>query len=552
MKQKNLFILLLLLLSVGCNSSNTLVKIQNCENITKEDIPEYAFYYEKDDFYLFLDSIVNRKIILHKANDLGLENELLINFEDIKRIMILDKLWISLQDSFINNQDSLAYLYWLSTQKSFRLFVLRFPIGDSISAIETKENIELYIKSDTSFVKEIVNNHSLNYKLEYPYEGINGDLRWTTGSILPENLCRVVLNLPDFSVSEPVVTDTGVFLLVKYESKDLTSPGEFEELKELILLDMRNEFIFDQSDNYISKLRNAASIEFNKNALEIFSTLLHFKRVSIEEPVVISIYNDSIEDIWLFKIKDRNILIGELFNHLKTGRYLYPDLSDTNLLKLFIIRDYIPPILLSLDGESRGIFDELMSENYNRIRDSLTVDYFINSKLAVNIDSIEVFFFYENNPEIFIIPERINLRIIGVKDSILANSLIDSIKISEDFDIFARKYSELPSSLSGGDLGLINRGRYDNYFDSLIFLNYKEDIFLSDIIYRDSFYIIYQTSGYKEESLLPFDLSYDRAKAFYKKTLRENLRIILLENFKKEYNVEYDSIYIGSILKSEI
>ncbi len=551
---KAIFFLMFVLFTLSCSGEVSFVKIDEDVLIKESDLPEYSFYLSEDSFFNFLDSIVDEKVLLIGAEREGLPEKLAFEFNDIKRVLILDSLWSVLEDSFIRNQDSLAYFYWLASQKTMKLYAIRLPVDFITQAEMVSEIADSLIKNDTIGLDHFVDSITDLYDFTHLFRGPAGDLKWIFASVFTSNLGYHILNQPDFSSSQPIATDSGVFIFIRLASRDAPYIGDFEDIKEIILEDYRGRFIFEQSDMFINRLRSEYEINYNEEALRKISTYYPFQRLEEEDPVILPDYDENLSEMWVLEFHRNNyfdtLYCKDIFKRLKTGRILYPNLSDTNFLKLFIARDILPPLFLEREGVNRNIhLSDDIQQRFKEVKDSILIDYYITSKSGSDFDSVEIYLFYDTNQDLFKIPERLELSIIGVVDSQLAQKLYDTLLLGGDFEVIARSQSELPSALNGGDLGIVRRGRYRPEIDSMIFSLHEEE--LSPVLFMDGFHVIMKVSGYKPDSLLPFYEVFDRASYLYEKTLREKIKELLLDDLKKQFQIVIDSTSIRNILKKK-
>lgn len=549
-----IYFLIFILFTLSCSGEVSIVKINEDVLIKESDLPEYSFYLSEDSFFVFLDSIVDEKVLLIGAEREGLHEKLAFEFNDIKRVLIIDSLWSVLEDSFIQNQDSLAYFYWLASQKTMKLYAIRLPVDFITQAEMISEIADSLAKNDTIGLDHFVDSITDLYNFAPLFRGPAGDMRWTFASVFTSNLGYHILNQPDYSSSPPIATDSGVFIFIRLASRDAPYIGDFEDLKEIILNDYRGRFIFEQSDMFINRLRSEYEINYNEEALRKISTFYPFLRLEEENPVILPDYDENLSEMWVVEFHQNNyfdtLYFKDIFTRLSTGRILYPNLADTNFLKLFLTRDVIPPLLLERDGINRNIhLSEDIKQRYKEVRDSVLINYYITSKSGSDFTSEEIYLFYDTNRDLFKIPERFELSIIGVVDSQLAQKLYDTLLLGGDFETIAQSQSELPSASNGGDLGIVRRGRYRPEIDSVIFSLREEE--LSPVLFMDGYFVIMKVSGYKPDSLLPFYEVFDRASYLYEKTLREKIEELLLDDLKKQFQIVIDSTSIRNILKKK-
>ncbi|KQC11782.1 MAG: hypothetical protein APR63_03895 [Desulfuromonas sp. SDB] len=558
----NKIFLIMALVSViltSCSSNGNLVTIkskfdQSCLYINEEDLPEYVYYLEEDSFWLYLDSVIDFKVLIQAAYQNKIDSVISYDLVDIKRMLMIDKLWEEVVDSFLSDQDSLAYFYWRAGHYNLNLMVLRFypSVQSEIDLISNTLN-EL-MENDTVALGRYADSVVGKFRSNPLFRGPLGNLGPVSATILPSTQGNLVLEMPNYSISSPMITDTGLFIFVRLGSSEVESPGEFEQLKEIYIRDFQNHFLFEQAQRYIDNLKKEFSYEFNSQGIEIISSYYPFSRLTVEDPVVLPDYKPEHLPVWLVCFSNGDyadtVTIGDMINRLSRGRMLYPDLSDRNNLYVFLMRDIIPPLLLEHQCLQRG-FDENQEilQKYRQIADSLLVSTLISRSMGEDLDSTELFVYYQQNPDRFSMPERVELSIIGVEDSSFAEILYDSLARGNDFDSLAYSWSELPSGDNYGYVGIVERGRYREEVDSIIFS--LPDSTPSPVVYMDGYYVILMVLNHHPSSLIPFTEAFTRVEYFYRKEMKHQITSLILESARKNVEIDIDSTLIKNILRDK-
>ncbi|RLD16175.1 MAG: hypothetical protein DRI36_06060 [Caldiserica bacterium] len=160
----------------------------------------------------------------------------------------------------------------------------------------------------------------------------------------------------------------------------------------------------------------------------------------------------------------------------------------------------------------QGLTPSKMREN---IREQLMIikliDMEVKSKIENPTDK-ELEEFYKNNKEMMWEPEKVRVRHIFIKVSsttpkeVARKKAIKILKLAkegEDFSELARKYSDAPSKVNGGDLGFFARGEMTPEFEKVAFsLNVGE---ISDIVETENGFHIIKCIGKKAREKRSFE-----------------------------------------------
>lgn len=530
----------------GCRGETVLVSIDGTPAITEKDIPEYAFYMQQDSFFQFLDSVTDVRLILMSAEEENFEEKIVSDIEDLGRILIIDSLWNSIHDSLLESHETLAYKYWEGSQILLRTMLVRIPPGRLEDAEGITDSMRLFL-GDSILLKEYVSSLSDRYNYGKLYFGPSGDLRDIFPYAVSFRLGDVLLSMSDLSVSDPIVTDTGIFILARLGISGTPYPGDYEGLKDLIITQESRRFFFEQTSQITDALRKKYGFSFNQEVFEIFASLPQFQRVLEEEPVVLPNIDEGVLSKWIAVAGKDTITVGNMIEKLKSGRILYPNLSDTSMLRLFLTRDIIPPHLLIQEAEKRGIvLQGILLERFEYLKDSLVLESYIVAHTGIEADSQEVYAYYLSNPKLFTIPERMELYIVGVSDSMFAEELLDSVARRVPFETLAERYSILPSAKNGGDLGYVSRGRYREKIESLIFS--LEPNSCSEVFFLDGYWVVFKTGLHKTDSVLPFGDVFESCRMLCQTELRKQMMEMILINKRNQHVVEIDSAAVMNIL----
>ncbi len=531
---------------LGCRGETVLVRIDGAPVLTDRDIPSYVMFLPEDSFFNFIDSVTDIELMLITAREEGYEERISLDIEDLRRVIVIDSFLSSVSDSLAAEHKEFAKRFWEESQIQVRAMLVRIPPGRLGEAQQISDSMKTLV-GDTTALKEYVTSLRSRYNFGGLYYGPTGDLRDIFPFMISFSLGEVLLSLPEPSVSQPIETDTGIFVMARLGTTEPAYPGDFEDLKELIIIQEGQRFYYEQTSRMIDGLRKKTIIKFNGEVFDRFSSLPPFQKLTEKDQTVLPNIEEELSLQWLTVAGDDTISVADLIDRLKTNRMLYPNLSDTSMLRLFLTRDFIPPYLLLQEARRRGIsLEGTLLAKFNELKDSLVFKSYVYSRTGAEVDSQEVYAYYLSNGHLFTIPERIELFIIGVMDSLFAEELLDSVTRGAPFESLAVRYSLLPSAKNFGDLGFVSRGRYRSEIDSIIFTIEPESF--SDVVFMDGYWVIFKTGPRKSDSLLPLPDVWERCKALCEEEIRNQITGMILENARKKHLVQIDSGAVRNVL----
>ncbi len=195
------------------------------------------------------------------------------------------------------------------------------------------------------------------------------------------------------------------------------------------------------------------------------------------------------------------------------------------------------------------LLDTTEEELKSQIRRSLTIQKLVAQEVEskIKVDDEVAKSFYDANTDKFKQPEQVKASHILVvvkpdadqaaKDEALnkIKSIQDKIKKGEDFADLAKKNSEGPSSVNGGDLGYFVKGQMVKPFEEAAFsLNPGE---VSDVVETQFGYHLIKVYDKKSEKTVSYDEVKPKLIEFLKQQEMERELSAYLENLKKDADI---------------
>jgi peptidyl-prolyl cis-trans isomerase C len=190
-----------------------------------------------------------------------------------------------------------------------------------------------------------------------------------------------------------------------------------------------------------------------------------------------------------------------------------------------------------------------------QIEQALKIESMIEGKTgeATEVTEEEISAFYEENPENFQMPERVQAShiLIGVADDDDESAkeekqqqltdLRRQILEGADFAELAEQYSSCPSKAKGGDLGFFTRGQMVKPFEDVAFALATGE--LSDVVETQFGYHLIKVSDHEEERELPLEAVQDRIKAFLENRKREQAVNDYIIQLRNAATIEYGDAF---------
>jgi parvulin-like peptidyl-prolyl isomerase len=289
------------------------------------------------------------------------------------------------------------------------------------------------------------------------------------GALLPQ-LDEPVFALPVGGYTEPVFTPQGWIIIQVVKLDKVSKPqGSYEEVKERIRTQLKNERESVAVNDYTEKLRDQYGVTWNYDSMElIFKALppdkpidqassrdqevyplLYFEAGDLDKPVVsypgrnitIKDFSDLYDRASFYNRPRREMRLGGIRGFLTIN--IMNDISNDAVAKSGIEND---PEVKKLLGTKR---DELMV--------GLMYEDLVNKKTIVTFDRIQAY--YNDNKEGLRSPERRNFGVVITGDMDTALKAQEDMLAGKPMATVAANYSTDPEVLEKrGQTGLILRG----------------------------------------------------------------------------------------------
>lgn len=157
----------------------------------------------------------------------------------------------------------------------------------------------------------------------------------------------------------------------------------------------------------------------------------------------------------------------------------------------------------------------------------------IEDKVTVSDEDAKKY--YEENPDKFKEPEKVEVSHILVDTEAEANDILAKLKAGDDFAKLAKEKSKCPSKDKGGELGYISKGQTVPEFETAAFSLQPGQ--LSGVIKSQFGYHIIKVTAKQPEKIIPFD------------EIKDQLKQMLLADKQKE---RFDDILKGLKEKNKV
>ncbi len=202
-----------------------------------------------------------------------------------------------------------------------------------------------------------------------------------------------------------------------------------------------------------------------------------------------------------------------------------------------ILDDVISMRLYALDGEASGLdqtpeFQATLTNAKRAMLAQAAMRKVIDGIAVTDEDARK---FYDDNPAMFVQPERVHARHILVSDDAVLSKVQEELKAGKSFDAVAKEYSIDPgSAANGGDLGEFPKGVMVREFETAAF-GLKNPGDVSEPVKSQFGWHIIKLEEHIPESAVEFE----QVKPQILEELRSQKTQETLENRSKELEAKY-------------
>lgn len=185
-----------------------------------------------------------------------------------------------------------------------------------------------------------------------------------------------------------------------------------------------------------------------------------------------------------------------------------------------------------------------------QIQEGLAIQQFVDNYLVqeVKVTETEVKDFYTNNPDMFKQPEQIKASHILIKVDTQADKstkdqankkikeIQKKLETGEDFTSLAKRFSEGPSNVKGGDLGYFNRGQMVKPFEDAAFKLKPGEV--SDIVETRFGYHLIKVVDKKPESVVSYENVKDKLAQYIEQEKKGEVIKAEIEKLRQKAVIE--------------
>lgn len=186
----------------------------------------------------------------------------------------------------------------------------------------------------------------------------------------------------------------------------------------------------------------------------------------------------------------------------------------------------------------------------SQIKRGMAVQQFVNKEIIekTTVSDKEIKAFYNNNPDYFKQPERVQASHILIKVETGADesqkaearkkleNIQKKLKKDGDFAALAKEFSQCPSSARGGDLGYFTRGQMVKPFEEAAFGLKPGEV--SDIVETRFGYHLIKAIDKKPETTTPYAGTKDRIGQYLKQKKAQGKVNLYVDKLKEKAKVE--------------
>ena len=369
---------------------------------------------------------------------------------------------------------------------------------------------------------------------------------------LPADVEEIVFSLPVEGVSEPVKTEHGVLIFYIMERHTNPKTTDFESTRGELLSLLRTTTKDEEAElfeEYSKKFSTKYGAEYFDHEIAEFAEIL--KNWSLKTDRELADFSEKDRSMLLAKISDYHVTAGIFIdiysNRLQTeaGR-----LGSADNLKKAFIHPHINLKAWVLEAEARNATN---NENLKKKMQNVKVNQL--SKMVdledpnnpVEITEEEIRTYYENHPEEFKNPEKIEVKQIGLKIREEAEMVLRKARAGANFKRLYDQYSiELTGRGKGRfDLGIQDRtSRYTDVVNAAFEAGANQ--FTGPVPVGKSFYVV-KTGKYFPETLKPLEEVKTIVRSEVLKEKQDTLREAKLKKIRQLYEYSINESLIREL-----
>ena len=465
------FFVLSVILYVGCSKQESMVVAKvGREKITWGEFregylksPQYRR--AKDDSAAkreYLDSVIQKRLIIQEAYKLGLDEEeqILKQLEKTEKGLILQSLYTKeIVEKIVDDSEIREFYNHSDKEVQARHILIKAPPNASPEerqkARSKIDSLLVVIKDKGEDFAKVAKENS-----EDPTTMRDGgDLGFFAWGIMADEFQQVAFALQPGQISDVVETKFG-YHIIKVEGNRKAERKSYDEMKESIrnkIVGRKKSELRQKADEYIVTLKQDNNLTFENQALVFLSEkkkeaeFSAEKLTADEKSTVLARYKGGEFTVADFlewekeipaKARERATDPGSLQRHVEgklVNDFLVAKAKALNL-------DNEPHIKQKIQEQK----EELMAKEYNKS---------IEATVQITDDDVKTHF--EQNKEEYVEPEKVNIREILVKEKTVAENLLKRIKNGADMASLAKQYSERKwAAERGGEFGLFTINQY--------------------------------------------------------------------------------------------
>lgn len=243
------------------------------------------------------------------------------------------------------------------------------------------------------------------------------------------------------------------------------------------------------------------NIKAKEREKEYFNELRKKAKVKTDNEVLSALSRDKTE---LFG-KDVANVNGESILGIDVLRELNASNSQGEDAKKEVLDKLVLYKLLDHESMNRGYEnDEQIKAKIKKYKEPQLIEQFKKKAIlpAVKVDENDILGYYKANQEKYRGYDKVNLRMIRLRDEDEAKTILDDLKKGGDFSYLAREKSVDPSSEKGGDIGWVETNQLSDDINKAIQVAKEGDILGP---FPETGYAIIEFRGLEKGAYIPFD-----------------------------------------------
>ena len=410
----------------------------------------------------FLDTIIEKKLITQEAYKQGFDTqeEVVQQVERTEKGLILQSLYFKeIVNSVVTESEMREFYKHADKEVKARHILVKAPPNASP---EDRGKARAKIDSLLVLIKDKGHNFAIVAK-EHSEDPMtarnNGDLGFFGWGVMADEFQKVAFALPPGKISDVVETEFGYHIIQVEEYREVERKS-YDDMKDMIrnkMMGRKKQELRQRTDEYVANLKNEKNLSFEDQGIALLSQKKQAadftaeKLTGTEKASVLARYEGG-----EFTVSDYVDWEAQIPAKARSTA------TDVPSLKRHIEGKLVNDFLVEKAKDLNLHNDPDIKEKIRTQKEQIMITQFKNSiEENVHITEENLRTHFEQHRDKYVVPEKVNIREILVKEKTVAENLLKRMKGGADIASLAKQYSERKwAAERGGEFGFFTENQY--------------------------------------------------------------------------------------------